>query len=293
MASLGNIELALQGYYNSIVEQIILKNTDSNLLIEEAIERTANAKSIEELKLTLKKLVSVIPGQAQQMHSCISEEELIASLEGSSLDIRKSIGASMTEANRRLGEHQQGLLALINNLSIWNPPRYRFTEELKHQDIKLVSEHAVRAVKSAGYKFAIMEPGVESGKSSKRFAFRVRESNSNWLAIGVCHKKVVQGKNYGFVFGSIGHGAYMVSSNGGSWSHLRADQNNSIKAFKFVKNDVVEVLLQPEAKKIGFQCGSQAYELPYEPVLNDELHPCVLFYYMNDEVEYLPNFKNT
>jgi hypothetical protein len=73
VATLGNIELALQGYYNSIVEQIILKNTDGNLLVEEAIERTTNAKSIDELKLTLKKLVAVIPGHQQQVASNISE----------------------------------------------------------------------------------------------------------------------------------------------------------------------------------------------------------------------------
>lgn len=79
ITSLGNIELALQGYYNSIVEQIILKNTDGNLLIEEAIDRTAHAKSLEELKLTLKKLVSVIPGEHHR-GADITEEELIASL---------------------------------------------------------------------------------------------------------------------------------------------------------------------------------------------------------------------
>ena len=73
VATLGNIELALQGYYNSIVEQIILKNTDGNLLVEEAIERTTNAKSIDELKLTLKKLVAVIPGHQQRVASNISE----------------------------------------------------------------------------------------------------------------------------------------------------------------------------------------------------------------------------
>ena len=73
VATLGNIELALQGYCNSIVEQIILKNTDGNLLVEEAIERTTNAKSIDELKLTLKKLVAVIPGHQQQVASNISE----------------------------------------------------------------------------------------------------------------------------------------------------------------------------------------------------------------------------
>jgi hypothetical protein len=54
---------------------------------------------------------------------------------------------------------------------------------------------------------------------------------------------------------------------------------------------VVEVTLLPEAKKIVFRLGANSYELPYEPVAQDELHPCVLFYYMNDEVEYLPNFK--
>lgn len=135
----------------------------------------------------------------------------------------------MEEANRRLSEYQENILQLINNLRIWNPPRYKFTEETKHADIKLISENAVKAYKNSGYKFAIMEPGVEGGKGSKKFAFKIRESSSNWLAIGVCHKKVIQSKAYGFVFGSVGHGAYMISSNGGSWSHLRADQNNTIK----------------------------------------------------------------
>lgn len=50
--------------------------------------------------------------------------------------------------------------------------------------------------------------------------------------------------------------------------------------------------LHTEAKKIVFRLASHTYELPYEPLAEDELHPCVLFYYVNDEVEYLPNFKS-
>ncbi len=65
MASLSSIELSLQGYYNSIVEQIIIKNTDANILIEEAIDRASKAKTLEELKLTLKKLVASIPGKSK------------------------------------------------------------------------------------------------------------------------------------------------------------------------------------------------------------------------------------
>jgi hypothetical protein len=112
---------------------------------------------LEELKFTLKKLVAAIPGQSQlDLISNITEEELISSLSKSSADIRRSIAISMEEANRRLSEHQEKLQFLINNMKIWNPPVYKFTEQDKHQDIKLLSENTVKAVKSSGYKFAIM-----------------------------------------------------------------------------------------------------------------------------------------
>lgn len=42
-AALNGIELALQGYYNSAAEQILVKGTDSNIRIEEAIDRSLNA----------------------------------------------------------------------------------------------------------------------------------------------------------------------------------------------------------------------------------------------------------
>lgn len=40
-----------------------------------------------------------------------------------------------------------------------------------------------------------------------------------------------------------------------------------------------------------FSLESLSYELPYEPISADELHPCILFYYVNDEIEYLPHYK--
>ena len=44
LTALGGIERALQGYYNSASEQILVKGTDSNIVIEEAIERTLQAQ---------------------------------------------------------------------------------------------------------------------------------------------------------------------------------------------------------------------------------------------------------
>jgi hypothetical protein len=47
-------------------------------------------------------------------------------------------------------------------------------------------------------------------------AFRIVESSSNWLAVGVCYKNLISASNYTFNYSSLGHGAYLVSSNGGT-----------------------------------------------------------------------------
>jgi hypothetical protein len=77
----------------------------------------------------------------------------------------------------------------------------------------------------------MMDPHLEAGSNVKCFGFRIKESSSNWIAVGMCHKNVVVSKNYGFNFSSIGHGGYMISANGGSWSHSKAEHNNSVKVF--------------------------------------------------------------
>jgi hypothetical protein len=107
----------------------------------------------------------------------------------------------------------------------------------------------------------------------------------------MCHPKIVASKNYGFNFSAIGHGAYMVSANGGSWSHTKAEHNNSVKSFKFIKGDIIQVTVNPTDKIVSFKKGGENYQIPFETIANDELSPCVLFYYLNDEVEFLPDFK--
>lgn len=135
------------------------------------------------------------------------------------------------------------MYGLIGSTKIWKPLRFKFTEELKHSDIKLIDENTVKAIKNSAYKFAIMEPGI--GGKSPSISFKIKESYNNWLAVGMCYKKIIQSKSYGFVFGSGGHGAYMISSNGGSWSHTRNDQNNTIKVtqLRFRHSNLQEEML--------------------------------------------------
>lgn len=146
--------MALQGYYNHTIDQILLKNSDSNLIIEEALDRVAMPKSPQELKYTLKKLVALLSEESNTGRE-LTEEELKQSLHESSDSIKSSIHSAMEEVNQRLSKYQASIADLINSTSIWQRP-YHFTEKLKHPDVKIVSENIVKAVNTAGYKFAIM-----------------------------------------------------------------------------------------------------------------------------------------
>lgn len=50
----------------------------------------------------------------------------------------------------------------------------------------------------------------------------------------MCHKNIVVSKNYTFNFSSLGHGGYMISANGGTWSNNNAEFNNKVKVNEFV-----------------------------------------------------------
>jgi hypothetical protein len=61
----------------------------------------------------------------------------------------------------------------------------------------------------------------------------------------------------------------MVSANGGSWSHIKAEQNNSVKAFKFIKGDIIQITMNIMEKTLVFKKGTETYTITFEPIAND------------------------
>lgn len=170
------------------------------------------------------------------------------------------IKKNIDEVNKKLTEYQASIQSNINAQNLWKKVSYKFSNTLKHADIKLVNEYLVKSQNSAGYKFAIMEPDLEKGGKIKNMAFKIKQCTSNWVAVGMCHKNIVVGKNYGFNFSAIGHGGYMISANGGSWSNTKYEANNCVKvifwlskAFKFMTNDVITISVDFDTKKMVFK----------------------------------------
>ena len=75
-------------------------------------------------------------------------------------------------------------------------------------------------MESSGQRFAIIEPSVSGfGNSSKmRWGIKIKKF-IGWVGIGICLKNMITKANYHFNYNNIGHGSYLISSNGYSWSH--------------------------------------------------------------------------
>ena len=86
----------------------------------------------------------------------------------------------------------------------------------------------------------------------------------------------------------------MISSNGGSWSNSISAANNVVKAFKFIKGDTIIIDYDPKEMCIVFtkEQSQENYKLEIKFIEGDQLHPCILFYYLNDEVEFVNNYKH-
>ena len=107
----------------------------------------------------------------------------------------------------------------VDNPSIFDRKiEFKFSGELKHNGVELISENVIKSTEAYNYHFGLMEPSImEKGNKPQSVAFKVRENNSNWLAVGLCHKNIVQSNNYQFSYSTLGHGGYMISSNGGNF----------------------------------------------------------------------------
>lgn len=145
---------------------------------------------------------------------------------------------------------------------------------------------SANSIQDLKYMVCALDKSVESGggtQEKKRFSFRVVNS-SGWVAVGLCHQKAVGLTGYQLDLQAVGHGAYLLSSNGGSWSNFDASFNNVVRGFKFASGDQIECTVEfmGAINLLRFRKGVEEFELEFRTVEGDPLFPCAVLYYMND-----------
>lgn len=137
----------------------------------------------------------------------------------------------------------QILQKTADNPSIFDSKiEFKFSQEMKHSGISVVSDNLIKSTEGYNYHFGLLEPSLqEKGNRPCKVAFKIKENISNWLGVGICYKNTIVSNNYTFNYSNLGHGAYLVSSNGGSWSSIDSTKNNTVNAFSYGKGDVIIV----------------------------------------------------
>lgn len=99
-----------------------------------------------------------------------------------------------------------------------------------------------------------------------------------WVGAGICLKNSIKAANYHFNYTNIGHGSYLISTNGYTWSHSVKEFNSALKTFAFTVNDIVYIEFDPKDNKLRFRKnnGPEKFELDIvPPPQGDSYHPCI------------------
>ena len=76
--------------------------------------------------------------------------------------------------------------------------------------------------------------------SIKKYRWGIKITKlAGWVAIGVCLKNSIIKANYHFNYTTVGHGSYLISGNGYSWSHFESNNNSVCNSFSFHTNDII------------------------------------------------------
>lgn len=130
---------------------------------------------------------------------------------------------------------------------------YKWSEKMKGAKITingLVAEQT--GMESSGQRFILMEQDLSSNLRKKCWAVKIKKF-VGWIGVGISLKSQIIHVNYNFHYTTIGHGSYLISTNGYSWSHSVKEYNSSFKCFTFAVGDTIHIEYNPLIGKLKFR----------------------------------------
>ena len=188
----------------------------------------------------MKQLLEVLPSEKKHkeknvFYSFIPQVEtkdVLTQLSQINTDNLTNLSTMNTTVKKSLEEFQQQIAIKARIDLFMSHIYFSFSHQYKHANVTVAAPNLVKVSTGAsGYKFAVMTPSLDGLSKPIKFGFKMKVfiilhrkevHQSNWLAIGMCHLDTIIAKNYTFSFSTLGHGAYMISSNGGSWSTTKS-----------------------------------------------------------------------
>lgn len=71
-----------------------------------------------------------------------------------------------------------------------------------------------------------------------------------WIGVGLGLRTVINKAQYKFNYNTIGHGMYITSGNGYTWSHSETENNSKCQGFSFATGDLIVMVYDPAYRKL-------------------------------------------
>ncbi|CAD8105726.1 unnamed protein product [Paramecium sonneborni] len=158
-------------------------------------------------------------------------------------------------------------------------------------DIEIINKHSVKNIKldANGHKqYAVMNYGL-SKEFISTFRFKIQNHPKDLIFIGVCNLDVVKSNSFKFNDqNQIGHGGYLVCSNGYYLVNSDKQNNNKSSSCTFQTNDIIQCTYNPKIQKIKFTNQKTNEFIQFDVPSNVVLYPCVAFYSVDGQIEFIP-----
>ncbi len=152
----------------------------------------------------------------------------------------------------------------------------------------LIDSNTVKAVTSSR-AFAFGESDFERGTTIKTFHFEIIKLNGSWIGVGAGIQKTIVEKQPTWDCTNLGHGSYMIGSNGWTGSSTDASINHIYdNTFKFETGDIIQVTYNRDSKTLKFvKKGASGYKSLFTiPDVPCDARPCCISLSSEDIIKF-------
>ncbi|KRW99211.1 WD40-repeat-containing domain [Pseudocohnilembus persalinus] len=164
------------------------------------------------------------------------------------LDAKEVINNRISELNEQLEDIERKKI------------NFNFSTEYKNRLIIPTNLYTIKgygndkkAIKAAALVYTL------DNRKRYEFQFRIRKQ-VGVVGVGICKRSQLEQNNYQLKNTNLGHGMYVITSEGKSYSNHKEQQNFKDLGFKIKYPDIIKCKLFPFSKELVFQIENSSYE---------------------------------
>jgi hypothetical protein len=155
-----------------------------------------------------------------------------------------------------------------------------FFRDFRHSDITIKGNTAVREKNTTNYSSVCVMGSTVLAASGPSAIYRckVKISKTGGMYLGIAMQQILRIDGFNSkVWSNIGHGNYIINSDGQTYSHSDKEVNYTMGDFTFGIGDVVDMEFDTKLMTLHFHCKAKERILAVAPPNNGDSYRFVVY----------------